>query len=270
VLQVGATLFWLGVDKADQVDPVLGMLKELSPDQLADLPRADDHRILLVCNAAAAERARGCAAERDEGDGERPEERELDDVWARKTRQPGSHDENPRADRDHVEDVPHVVDRGVVRALLIALVEAVELGDDDPCRQGSEEEHPLHRRVDRVRSVRVRSQQELGGDKCNPETEQVGGEQHASDEPSPPADRGRGAATLQDLERPVVHRRRDLVVEQCSLNESGTLGRVHEATPAVVVVTEPPVKGVDEPLGSSSDPFPPFSRAGSSSGNAER
>ena len=110
----GATLLRLGVDEADEVDPVLGMLQELPPDQLSDLPRADNHSVLLVRDAGAAEGSRSRAAERDQGDGERPEECELSDVGVRKTRQPRSHDENPRADRDHVEDVQHVVDRGMV------------------------------------------------------------------------------------------------------------------------------------------------------------
>ena len=171
MLQVGATLFRLGVDEADEVDPVLGVLQELPPDQLSDLPRADNHSVLLVRDAGAAEGSRSRAAERDQGDGERPEECELSDVGVRKTRQPRSHDENPRADRDHVEDVQHVVDRGMVCALLVTLVEAVELGDDDPCRQGSEEEHPLHRRVDRVGSIRIRAQQELSRDERYGETE---------------------------------------------------------------------------------------------------
>ncbi len=137
----------------------------------------------------------------------------------REARQPGSHDENPRADRDHVEHVPHVVDRGVVRALLVAFVEAVELCDDDPGGQGSEEEDPLHGRVDGVRGIRIRAQEELGSDEGHGEAEQIRGEQHAAYEPAPPVHRGGTPPALQDLERPVVHRGRDLIVEQRSLNE---------------------------------------------------
>ena len=54
--------------------------------------------------------------------------------------EPGAGKEDPRADRDEVEDADDVVGRRVVRSLLVAVVEAVELGGDDPAGQADDEE----------------------------------------------------------------------------------------------------------------------------------
>ena len=49
----------LGVDEADEVDAVLGMLEELPTDQLAYFPGADDHCVLDVCRTPARKRPCG-------------------------------------------------------------------------------------------------------------------------------------------------------------------------------------------------------------------
>ena len=57
-LQVPAHLFRCGVDEADHVDPVLGMLVQLAPNQLTDVTRADDHRVLNVRTLPPGDRSR--------------------------------------------------------------------------------------------------------------------------------------------------------------------------------------------------------------------
>ena len=54
--------------------------------------------------------------------------------------EPGAREEHPDADRDQVEHADDVVGRRVIRSLLVAVVEAVELRRDDPGGQADEEE----------------------------------------------------------------------------------------------------------------------------------
>ena len=64
MLELGPPLARAVVDEADEVEPVLRMLDQLSCDELADLARADDHGVLEVEQAAAADPARDRTAER--------------------------------------------------------------------------------------------------------------------------------------------------------------------------------------------------------------
>ena len=65
------------VDEADDVDAVLGMLAQLARDELTDVARADDDRVLDVHDAAPGGGPRDGAADDDQEDREDPEPGEL-------------------------------------------------------------------------------------------------------------------------------------------------------------------------------------------------
>ena len=77
VLETLSALLRLGVDEADQVDPVFGMDKELLREQLADVAGTDDDRVLDVGHVSPCKRSRHRAADADERDCEGPEDEEL-------------------------------------------------------------------------------------------------------------------------------------------------------------------------------------------------
>ena len=59
------------------------------------------------------------------------------------TPQPRGDQQHPDADRDEMEHADHVVGGGVVRLLLVAAVETLELGHDRPARKRAEEHEDL-------------------------------------------------------------------------------------------------------------------------------
>ena len=103
----------LGVDEADEVDAVLGVLEQLARHELADVAGADDDRVLEVGDAAPAPEARATErADGDEHDRERPEARSTSTrSGAASPDQPRADEEEPDADRDQVEDAAEVVRR---------------------------------------------------------------------------------------------------------------------------------------------------------------
>src|SRR6266704_2509845 len=56
VMQITSALLGRSVHESEQIDPVLRMLEELSPDQLADVARADDDRSLEIGRLPPRER----------------------------------------------------------------------------------------------------------------------------------------------------------------------------------------------------------------------
>ena len=152
MLEILAPLLRRVVDEAEQIDPVLGMLEQLPRDQLTDVAGSDDDRVLEIAHMTSAVRARGRAPGRDQCDGCRPEDRDLARRRMGEIRQVQPEDEQARADRDHVEHARELVAGRVVGALLVALVEAVELCDDDPGRKGQYEEDELRTGCDAVRT----------------------------------------------------------------------------------------------------------------------
>jgi hypothetical protein len=83
-----------------------------------------------------------------------------------------------------VKDAHEVVDRRVLRPLLVEVVELVQLGDDDPAGKRKEEEQELRRRVDDVARSVAEPEQKLRADEGEREPEEIRGEQHARDEPA--------------------------------------------------------------------------------------
>ena len=102
--QIAARLPWAGIDEADQVDPVFRMLEQLATDELANLTRADDERVLDVGRLPACEspcnRAPSDYSEECEG----PEGRKLGLARASETEDPRRRVEEPDACRQEMED----------------------------------------------------------------------------------------------------------------------------------------------------------------------
>ena len=98
-------------------------------------PGADDDRVLQVQRAPPREsRARRREMpRRGSSRGTRSATRRGTCGFATPD-EPGRDEEEPRAERDQMEDADELVDRRVVDVLLVALVESVELGGDDPER----------------------------------------------------------------------------------------------------------------------------------------
>ena len=144
VLELGPARPRVRVDEADEVDAVLRVLEELPRRELADVAGADDDRVLEVERTAPGDRAREPAGRRHEDDGEQPEEDEPRHVRARAAGEPRGDEERPRAERDELEDADDLVDRRVVDVLLVAVVQPVELGRDDPERQRQHEDGELN------------------------------------------------------------------------------------------------------------------------------
>ena len=157
VLDLGAARLRLRVDEADEVDAVLGVLEDLAPQQLADVAGPDDDAVLDVREAEAGGRPRDDAAERHEGERERP--RRSRSSSGRRGRAPVA---APMIQSAHVVTVTRwktpTTSSAVVwpGALLVVVVEAVEARQDDPGRQGQEEDGELRRRRDALAGRRRR------------------------------------------------------------------------------------------------------------------
>ena len=85
------------------------MLRQLPRDQLADVACADDDRVLHVARASPAGRASGAARHGHEGEGKRPERRELRQVGLDEPGEERREKRDPDDDRDDVEDADEVV-----------------------------------------------------------------------------------------------------------------------------------------------------------------
>ena len=202
----------LGVDEADEIEAVLRVLEQLARHQLADVARADDDGVLEVEDAPPADRPGGAAADRDEDERRDAEERELAQLRIREAERPERQRDQPHAGRDQVQDADDLVDRRMVGALLVSLVEPVQLRQDDPERQAGQEHQQLlrvRRAVEDAAGVEGRDQEERqrqAGD--------VGEEQHAPDEPAAPLVRQLGAALLEDGACASVHRVEETPLER--------------------------------------------------------
>ena len=131
-VEIGSRLSRLDVDEANQSDRVLGMLLKLARDQLADLSRSHDDRVLPEHRLPSSHRPRERSASDDERDRHRPE---GEHPWRVRLPERGERDqpgEQPCADRDDGEDPGEVVDGRVIGALDGSTVEPAQLRDDYP------------------------------------------------------------------------------------------------------------------------------------------
>ena len=113
-----------------------------------------------------------------------------------------SREHQERPDGDEVEDADDVVDRRVVGALLVPVVEPVDLRGDDPDRERQQEEVDLEAERHAARGLPAGDEvrDEEGGEQADDVREQ----ERAADEPAAPPDDGGAAAVVDDLERPLV------------------------------------------------------------------
>ena len=120
-----------------------------------------------------------------------PEADEARDVRVSRADGPRRDEEQPRAERDEMEDADDLVDRRVVDVLLVALVEPVELGGDDPRRQSpgraprlQQRIRPLAARDDQLREqVREEQAGNVGGEERARRTSRGGAERRIGPRP---------------------------------------------------------------------------------------
>src|SRR5437763_10899385 len=105
----------------------------------------------------------------------------------------------------------------MIGPLLVALVEAVELRDDDPRGNRREEQRVLLLSIQRVERTAASAQERLDERERKQQPEHVSREQHPPHEPTPSLDPRRLPAPLDDLERAVIDRRVHLIVERDAL-----------------------------------------------------
>ena len=211
------------VDEADDVDAVLGVLEQLLRHELPDMAGADDQGVLDVRVRSPTERPRNGPAERDEDDGEHPEERELRKARVREMRDIGERKEEPRADRQHVEDAEELVDARVVGPLLVARVEVVDATEHDPEGERQGEQHDLDLRADPVvLRIDVLREEHLRQPERQQDARRVGDGECASDEPSPATNVS--AALLDQFARTTVDEIEDQVLLEVVGSESGVCG----------------------------------------------
>ena len=136
-------LLRLGVDEADEVEAVLRMLSDLPRTSLPDLARTDDDGVLNERGRAPHEEPSDEPGRRHQADCDEPEPEEALDARVRNTRHLGRHEERERPDRDEMEHTDEVVGSGMVGALLIGVVETVEIRDQAPHGQRHGEDQQL-------------------------------------------------------------------------------------------------------------------------------
>ena len=183
-------LLRIRVDEADDVDAVLGVLQDLAADQLADVACTDDHRVLLIRDAATDDRPRDPAVEGHDQRRGRPQQDDGSDVGrAAERRRDGDHEK--RADGEDMEDADQVADRRVVRIYLVPVVEAVELAQRE--RQHRKQRIPARRLVEHRNETYT-----------DDDADHVGEQERATHEPAAPLGDARASAVREDLDRAVV------------------------------------------------------------------
>ena len=138
-VEVGAHALRVGIDEADEPDAELGVLPQLASDELTDVARPDDQRVLHVPGAAPRERACGGPRQGDRDTGGRPE---GDEAAHRpvEVEEPGDDDAEPGTEADDEDERPDLVERRVIE-LVITVVEAEDVCRQDPQRSRQREEH---------------------------------------------------------------------------------------------------------------------------------
>ena len=161
------------------------MLEQLARDELADLARADDDRVLGIAGVPPADRAGDEAEQRDDSDRAGPEEQQPIHVRVRHVGQPREDEQSHEPTVTRSEDADQVVGSRSVDLLLVAVVEAVELGRDHPEREAENEDDRLAERAERVGAVVILcpgdERREGEGDG---QAEQIGHEQRAAGDPA--------------------------------------------------------------------------------------
>ena len=147
----------VAVDKANDVEPVFGVLADLAVEELRHVARADDDHVLDVGRVASADDASGRPEQGDEYDSSQPED---DEPRQRRVGQAGEmsdREERPGSNRDDLEDAEDVVHRGVIASLLVPVVEGVCAREKNPQRQAGGEQGDFPSNVNSVSDGRGRT-----------------------------------------------------------------------------------------------------------------
>ncbi len=165
--------------------------------QVRHLAGPDDDDVLDVRGVPPSEDARDRAEQRNQDDRDPPEDHEAREVRMREADDLGDRDEPPRPDRHHLEDAEDVVDRRVIRPLLVPVVEPVHPCEEHPERQACDEERDLPAHADDVDDRSGRDEGEREKERAN-EPDEIGDEEQASHEPAPPPHRAWEHGDLRD------------------------------------------------------------------------
>jgi hypothetical protein len=170
---------------------------------------ADDDRVLDVGEVLPCDPARDPARGGDGHDGEEPEAEQPRKPRIGFMRDRRKGEEEPAAHRDQLEDADEVVRSRVVGALLVLVVETVELRHDHPGRQAQAEDEQLDLHTDCI-GAPVLLEDERRCEEGEREADKVGEHQHPADEPATAHPCGSRAPPLEDVQRPLVQRSRDV------------------------------------------------------------
>ena len=140
--------------KPDDPQSVLGVFLDLLGEQARHVPGADDDDVLDVRRLTAADRPDDGAHDRHEGDRKEPEDDEPPKVRMREPGEVRQNEEAPGSERDDLNDPDDVVHGGVIRALLVPVVQPVDAREQNPERDGGDEENDLPDRSRRDRRMR--------------------------------------------------------------------------------------------------------------------
>ena len=150
---------------------------------MTDVAGAHNDRVLKIRDVASAQGARSDPRERYEHHRGRPEQDELQCLRMCQTREVRARREDPGADGDDMEDADEIVGGRMVRALFVAVVEAVQLRDHYPERERGQEEKRLGSSVGEL-CPPMGGDQKFGEQESSHQAEDVRAQEHAPDEPA--------------------------------------------------------------------------------------
>ncbi len=208
VTRLGSARERIRVDEPEKLESVFGMLANLACHELPDLARSEDDRPHRVRAGATCQRPRHGASDDDEADRQQPEDDETTQLRGRQVGHPRQRLEEPGAERDHDEHPDELVHGRVVGTFLVALVQPVELRQDEPHGQHEEEQEHLAlglHAVGRCRRRERRGREHEG----RRDPDRVCDEKRAPDDPSTPTSRLDTLPSPRELRNELggVHRR---------------------------------------------------------------
>ena len=148
-----------GVHEPDEIQPVFGVLADLSGDELADLARTDDERAHGVGARSSRECPCNRASGRHENDRKEPERDETSELRRREPGHPDESLEEPRSERDDYERRRRSrrSSNGRCAPRLARRVPGA-CASSEPHRQRQDEEEDLPARLDAIAALRSETQ----------------------------------------------------------------------------------------------------------------
>jgi len=191
-------------------------MQELTRNKLPDVASANDDRVLEVHQAASYAGSHRNTPGDEKRDGERPKDHGAGRQGTGKTEDRRHCDERPGAGRGQLEDADKVVDRRMIGADVVAVVETEDFCRDDPDGERCNEEH----RLNTDRQIRERP----GEGEGEHESADVRYEKQPAHQPAAATAPATKPASPQDLERAVVDRVQHTLVEDQVLGEHRVAG----------------------------------------------